>query len=94
MWRRAGFSSKKGIRRLSTAVRRNVDDEGDWSYASEWWGGDGADGGHTVFRSASDHGNGVVSVVAYPCSRPVRLLKSLKFYILIFFFFFVFVWSR
>ncbi|ONK70827.1 uncharacterized protein A4U43_C04F1940 [Asparagus officinalis] len=72
MWRRGDFVWKRaGSRRFQSAVRRNVvEDEGDWKYASEWWGAEGSDGGHTVFRSTSDHGNGVVSVVSYPCSKP------------------------
>lgn len=47
-------------------------DEGDWSYYKEWWGEDDGpgDGAHTVFRRHSEHGNGVVSVVAYPASIP------------------------
>lgn len=74
MWRRVGSSWRRGTRRLTAAARRAVvEDEGDWSYAKEWWGADGSfDGGHTVFRSTSDHGNGAVSVVAYPCSKPVK----------------------
>lgn len=58
------------LRRLSTAIRQSVEDEGDWFYSSEWWGTNS--GGDTVFRSISDKGNGVVSVVAYPSSRPVQ----------------------
>ncbi|KAM0988906.1 hypothetical protein FF1_012904 [Malus domestica] len=37
-------------------------------YASEWWGEKSE--GHTVLRSTSDKGNGVVSVVTYPSSKP------------------------
>ncbi|KAG6515451.1 uncharacterized protein LOC121970995 [Zingiber officinale] len=72
MWRLALRKSRSGVRRLcsssSAAVRGLPTDEGDWAYADEWWG----DGGHTVFRSASEHGNGVVSVVSHPSSRPAR----------------------
>ncbi|XP_015086722.1 uncharacterized protein LOC107029791 [Solanum pennellii] len=57
------------LRRLSTAIRQTVEDEGDWLYSSEWWGTTSG-GGDTVFRSISDKGNGVVSVVAYPSSKP------------------------
>uniref|UniRef100_A0A453CEW7 S-adenosyl-L-methionine-dependent methyltransferase superfamily protein n=1 Tax=Aegilops tauschii subsp. strangulata TaxID=200361 RepID=A0A453CEW7_AEGTS len=69
------------IRRLSVASypaavgarRKPPQDEGDWSYYKEWWGEDDGpgDGAHTVFRRHSEHGNGVVSVVAYPASIPV-----------------------
>ncbi|GFY81724.1 S-adenosyl-L-methionine-dependent methyltransferases superfamily protein [Actinidia rufa] len=57
------------LRRFSTATRRRVEDEGDWCYSSEWWGNESD--GHTVLRSISEKGNGVVSVIAYPSSRPV-----------------------
>uniref|UniRef100_M1BFQ0 Uncharacterized protein n=1 Tax=Solanum tuberosum TaxID=4113 RepID=M1BFQ0_SOLTU len=57
------------LRRLSTAIRQTAEDEGDWFYSSEWWGTTSG-GGDTVFRSISDKGNGVVSVVAYPSSKP------------------------
>ncbi|XP_072988899.1 uncharacterized protein [Typha latifolia] len=70
MWRCARSSWQRGIRRLSSAVRRHPEDEGDWAYSTEWWGT--ASDGHTVFRSPSEHGNGIVSVVAYPASRPAR----------------------
>ncbi|URD97896.1 hypothetical protein MUK42_29756 [Musa troglodytarum] len=70
MWRSRWRNCRSGIRWLSSATsaaaRGHLADEGDWSYVSEWW----SDGGDTVFRSVSDHGNGVVSVVAYPSSRP------------------------
>ncbi|KAK4341646.1 hypothetical protein RND71_040147 [Anisodus tanguticus] len=59
------------LRRLSTAIRQSIEDEGDWFYSSEWWGS--ISDGHTVFRSTSDKGNGVVSDVAYPSSRPVHV---------------------
>uniref|UniRef100_A0A8I6WFX3 Uncharacterized protein n=1 Tax=Hordeum vulgare subsp. vulgare TaxID=112509 RepID=A0A8I6WFX3_HORVV len=68
------------IRRLSVASysaaagawRKPPLDEGDWSYYKEWWGEDDGpgDGAHTVFRRHSEHGNGVVSVAAYPASIP------------------------
>ncbi|KAL6903523.1 hypothetical protein ACP4OV_004336 [Aristida adscensionis] len=47
-------------------------DEGNWSYHREWWGeDDGAgEGAYTAFRRHSERGNGVVSVHAYPASRP------------------------
>ncbi|XP_020692257.2 uncharacterized protein LOC110106647 [Dendrobium catenatum] len=66
----AGFRRSE-IRRLSTAVLRDLDDEGHWFYSPEWWGDAGAEG-HTVFRSISEHGNGIVSVTAYPSSRPAK----------------------
>nr|XP_043626839.1 uncharacterized protein LOC122598312 [Erigeron canadensis] len=57
------------IRRLTTNSRgRRIEDEGDWFYSSEWW--DPHDSNSPVFRSFSDKGNGVVSVVASPSSRP------------------------
>lgn len=62
------MSSTWGIRRFSTALRRRIEDEGDWIYASEWWGTESD--GQTVLQSVSDKGNGVVSVLAYPSSRP------------------------
>ncbi|KAL5781597.1 hypothetical protein ACOSP7_006626 [Xanthoceras sorbifolium] len=70
MWQRAGQSSIWNPRRFCTAVRRRILDEGDWIYSSEWWGTQSD--GHTVLRSTSDNGNGVVSVVAYSCSRPSK----------------------
>lgn len=59
-------------RMLQVEARRRVEDEGDWSYSSEWWGTGSPNDGQTLFRAASDKGNGVVSVVAYPSSIPVR----------------------
>lgn len=57
------------LRRLTTSNPRRIQDEGDWFYSSEWWdSGDSDD--NTVFRSISDKGNGVVSVVASHSSRP------------------------
>ncbi|KAF5941953.1 hypothetical protein HYC85_019595 [Camellia sinensis] len=67
MWMRSRLS----LRRFSTAIRRRIEDEGDWCYSSEWWGNEFD--GHTVLRSTSDKGNGVVSVVAYPSSRPIEV---------------------
>ncbi|CAJ1968095.1 unnamed protein product [Sphenostylis stenocarpa] len=74
MWRRAraGYGY---LRRFSTAVRQRLEDEGNWLYSSEWWGSD-FDDGHTVLRATSGKGNGVVSVVAYPSSRPSRMQWS------------------
>ncbi|CAL1384339.1 unnamed protein product [Linum trigynum] len=73
-WRRAGLSIRRNVvynRRFCTATcRRQVEDEGDWFYSSEWWGTDSD--GQTVLRTDSDHGNGVVSVLAYPSSRPAH----------------------
>ncbi|KAF7837419.1 S-adenosyl-L-methionine-dependent methyltransferase superfamily protein [Senna tora] len=62
------------LRRLSTAVRRHVEDEGDWLYSSEWWGTESQ--GQTILRATSGKGNGVVSVIAYPSSRPSRVCWS------------------
>ncbi|KAK3187684.1 hypothetical protein Dsin_027245 [Dipteronia sinensis] len=70
MWHRAWRSSIWNLRRFCTATRRRIIDEGDWIYSSEWWGTQSD--GHTVLRSTSDNGNGVVSVVAYPSSRPSK----------------------
>lgn len=72
MWRRAGSS---WLRRFSTVVRRPPVDEGDWLYSSEWWG-TANDDGHTVLRSTSGKGNGVVSVVAHPSSKPASSTLS------------------
>ncbi|XP_038724271.1 uncharacterized protein LOC120015790 isoform X2 [Tripterygium wilfordii] len=71
LWRRPRVSPVSNIRRLCTALRRCVEDEGDWFYSSEWWGTDSD--GHTIIRSTSDKGNGVVSVLAYPSSRPYEI---------------------
>jgi hypothetical protein len=49
-----------------------LEDEGDWLYASEWWGST-SDEGKTVLRSTSGKGNGVVSVTAHPSSRPNKM---------------------
>ncbi|KAM7485420.1 hypothetical protein LguiA_001429 [Lonicera macranthoides] len=61
------------LRQFSTEIRRHIDDEGDWFYSSEWWGNESGSDGQTVFRSTSDKGNGVVSVLAYPSSRPNKI---------------------
>ncbi|KAL3507512.1 hypothetical protein ACH5RR_032894 [Cinchona calisaya] len=58
------------LRQFSTAIRRHIEDEGDWFYSSEWWGAGTASDAQTVFREISDKGNGVVSVLAYPSSKP------------------------
>ncbi|KAK3144289.1 hypothetical protein QOZ80_4AG0311050 [Eleusine coracana subsp. coracana] len=57
---------------VAGARRPPPTDEGDWSYHREWWGEEDGpgDGAQTVFRSHSNCGNGVVSVVSYPASRP------------------------
>nr|GMD75444.1 uncharacterized protein LOC109175681 [Ipomoea batatas] len=60
------------LRHLSTSVRNRTEDEGDWLYSSEWWDGKGTDG-QTVFQSFSDKGNGQVSVIAYPSSKPEKV---------------------
>lgn len=73
MINKAKSNLSSNLRRFSTAIRRRIEDEGDWFYSSEWWGtGAGAGSeGQTVFRAVSDKGNGVVSVLAYPSSKPV-----------------------
>ncbi|KAJ3680010.1 hypothetical protein LUZ60_016288 [Juncus effusus] len=70
MWRCVPCSGGKrpGLRRLSSVLRRHAEDEGDWAYSPEWW--DPPSAVHTVFSEASEHGNGLVSVVSYPASRP------------------------
>lgn len=76
-------SLSSNLRRFSTAIRRHIEDEGDWFYSSEWWGSGSSSDGQTVFRALSDKGNGVVSVLAYPSSKPVQLplyLLSLYFF--------------
>ncbi|KDP33318.1 hypothetical protein JCGZ_12867 [Jatropha curcas] len=72
MWPRAWLVSRRHIRHFCTAARRRIEDEGDWLYSSEWWGTDSDIKTHTVLRSNSDKGNGVISVLAYPSSRPSR----------------------
>ncbi|KAL6519861.1 hypothetical protein OROMI_032755 [Orobanche minor] len=61
---------KSTLRRFSTAInRRHIDDEGDWFYSTEWWES-GSSNSRAVFREVSHNGNGVVSVLAHPCSKP------------------------
>jgi hypothetical protein len=86
----ASRCARGAIRRLSSAAspaavaagarRQPPLDEGDWSYHREWWGEDEGpgEGAHTVFRRHSEHGNGVVSVSAYPASRPVNLASVFR----------------
>ncbi|EPS60994.1 hypothetical protein M569_13807, partial [Genlisea aurea] len=65
------------IRNFSTAInRRHLEDEGDWSYAGEWWHAEQSSC-RTVFREISHCGNGVVSVLAHPSSQPGRLEREL-----------------
>ncbi|XP_078427796.1 S-adenosyl-L-methionine-dependent methyltransferases superfamily protein [Wolffia australiana] len=68
MWRQGARASWRAIRRLSVAARGRQEDAGDWAFSPEWW--EPQSGGSTVFREVSDHGNGVVSVVAHQSSRP------------------------
>lgn len=75
MLRRGRSKLGSNLRRFSTEIRRHIDDEGDWIYSSEWWGNGSGSDGQTVFRATSDKGNGVVSVLAYPSSRPVQSLS-------------------
>ncbi|KAL6532452.1 hypothetical protein OROGR_014422 [Orobanche gracilis] len=61
---------KSTLRRFSTTIsRRHIDDEGDWFYSTEWWDS-GSSNSRAVFREVSHSGNGVVSVLAHPCSKP------------------------
>lgn len=71
----ARLSCRWSRRRLSTTARRFPEDEGDWFYSSEWWGSDiePESHGNSVLRSSSSDGNGVVSVLAYPSSRPLKV---------------------
>ncbi|XVF38536.1 hypothetical protein REPUB_Repub20aG0110400 [Reevesia pubescens] len=77
MCSRAGLSFRWNISRrwLCTAASRRIEDEGDWFYSPEWWGSDSESefNENTIFRSVSDKGNGVVSVLAYPSSRPNKI---------------------
>ncbi|XP_039048735.1 uncharacterized protein LOC120189545 [Hibiscus syriacus] len=77
MWSRAGSRwICNTLRRLvSGGEARRILDEGDWIYSPEWWGSESQSefNGNTVFRSVSDKGNGVVSVLAYPSSRPNKV---------------------
>ncbi|CAM8927106.1 unnamed protein product [Rhodiola kirilowii] len=74
MWRWGRRSSREcgeALRRFHSNARRKIEDEGDWRFAKEWWGLRGQPEGHTVFRSRSSQGNGIVSVVSHPSSTPV-----------------------
>ncbi|KAL8048277.1 hypothetical protein ABFX02_07G053500 [Erythranthe guttata] len=72
MFNSARLNLKSSLRRYSTAInRRRIEDEGDWFYSSEWWDS-GSSNSRTVFRQVSDTGNGVVSVLAHPSSKPDR----------------------
>ncbi|CAI0383129.1 unnamed protein product [Linum tenue] len=74
-WLRAGRNIVYN-RQLCTAThRRRVEDEGDWFYSSEWWGTE--PDGHTILRTDSDHGNGVVSVLGSGLSLFSTHLKSM-----------------
>ncbi|KAG8369800.1 hypothetical protein BUALT_Bualt14G0051300 [Buddleja alternifolia] len=68
----ARLGTKWKLPRFSTAVKRRlIEDDGHWFYSSEWLE-DGSSNSHTVFREASHHGNGVVSVLSHPSSKPDR----------------------
>ncbi|CAM8927082.1 unnamed protein product [Rhodiola kirilowii] len=67
--RRSSRECGEALRRFHSNARRKIEDEGDWRFAKEWWGGQSE--GHTVFRSRSSQGNGIVSVVSHPSSTPV-----------------------
>ena len=83
----ASRCARSAVRRLASAAeaslvaaaarRQRPLDDGDWSYYREWWGEDDGpgEGAHTVFRCHSECGNGVVSVAAYPASRPVAIVS-------------------
>ncbi|KMS95597.1 hypothetical protein BVRB_006860 [Beta vulgaris subsp. vulgaris] len=58
------------VRRLSSSIRTKLEDEGSWFYSPEWWGPDIEHHSHSIFQATSVHGNGVVSVFAYPSSTP------------------------
>ncbi|GMI70376.1 hypothetical protein like AT4G13330 [Hibiscus trionum] len=77
MWSRAGSGRICNTRRrlFTVGAPRRIVDEGDWLYSPEWWGSESESefSRNTVFRSVSDKGNGVVSVLAYPSSRPNRV---------------------
>ncbi|CAN6240110.1 unnamed protein product, partial [Urochloa humidicola] len=73
--RRLSSSSAEAVEAYSAAAgarRKPSLDEGDWSYHREWWGEEDGpgEGAQTVFRRHSECGNGIVSVTAYPASRP------------------------
>ncbi|KAG9137489.1 hypothetical protein Leryth_016785 [Lithospermum erythrorhizon] len=59
---------KSNLRRGFSSTSRLIDDEGDWRYSSEWW--TRKEDSRTVFSQVSDKGNGVVSVVSHPSSKP------------------------
>lgn len=68
------------IRRFATAIcRPHIEDEGDWFYSSEWWSEFDDPNARTVFREVSDKGNGVVSVLAHPSSKPVKCITVSSF---------------
>ncbi|XP_021721574.1 uncharacterized protein LOC110689155 [Chenopodium quinoa] len=69
-WRISKLSTNSKVRRLSTSLKSKFEDEGSWSYSTQWWGSDSDHHSHSVFRATSSHGNGVVSVLAYPSSLP------------------------
>ncbi|XP_038992331.1 uncharacterized protein LOC120115795 [Hibiscus syriacus] len=77
MWSRAGSRWICNMRRrlFTGGAPSRIFDEGDWLYSPEWWGSESESesNGNTVFRSVSDKGNGVVSVLAYPSSRPDKV---------------------
>ncbi|KAL5702458.1 hypothetical protein ACHQM5_027676 [Ranunculus cassubicifolius] len=74
MWRRVITLSSKGCnhlhRRFSTETHphRLIEDEGDWFYSSEWW--NTSSESRTVLSSTSEKGNGIISVISHPCSKP------------------------
>ncbi|MQL81321.1 hypothetical protein Taro_013795 [Colocasia esculenta] len=68
MWRQGARAIRRSFRGYSAAARRQIEDEGDWRFAPEWW--EPESGGLNVFQQHSSHGNGLVSVVAHPSSRP------------------------
>ncbi|KAJ8763888.1 hypothetical protein K2173_003670 [Erythroxylum novogranatense] len=75
MWHHARLGSRwrRSLRRFGTAAARRFPlDEGDWFYSSEWYDLHSSDT-NTVFRSSSDKGNGIVSVLAFPSSRPNQI---------------------
>ncbi|RLM74409.1 hypothetical protein C2845_PM15G14060 [Panicum miliaceum] len=70
--RRLSSSAAEASPAAAGARRQPSLDEGDWSYHREWWGKEDGpgEGAQTIFRRHSECGNGVVSVSAYPASRP------------------------
>ena len=73
--RRLSLSAAEASPAAAGARHQRSLDEGDWSYHREWWGKEDGpgEGAQTVFRRHSECGNGVVSVFAYPASRPVAI---------------------